>query len=69
MLKLCTLILKLHRIKGWFFHPKRFLELIQTISLTNLINNSPYCLSHNSYDVSLENLVSINYVTYLCDVL
>ena len=44
--------LKYTKPKDVFFHPKRFLELTLTISLTNLIDNSPDYLPYNSYDAS-----------------
>ena len=38
---------------------------------TSLVGNSPYCLPHNSYDVSLENLVlnqRRSVLSYLLDI-
>ena len=43
-------LLALLGLQTWF-------QLVNPFTLRISLSNSPYCLSYNSYDVSLENLV------------
>ena len=40
-----------------FFFISVYYNNVSTLLLHDLINNSPYCLPSNSYDISLENLI------------